>query len=75
VDDLEAPESRPRHDHLDAAEIDGQLRAALAARAEMLDLDPATIRSPSPGALIARSHNGTLLRIDYYAYPAHELER
>jgi hypothetical protein len=75
VDELEAPESRSRPDRLEAAEIDGQLRAALAARADMLDLDPATIRSPSPGALIARSHDGTLLRIDFHAYPAHELER
>jgi hypothetical protein len=75
VTDLDATQTRSRPDCLDAAEIDGELRAALAARAERLGLDPDTIRSPSPGAVTARSHDGTLLRIDYHAYPAQELER
>jgi hypothetical protein len=75
VNHLDATEPGSRPDRLDVGEIDGQLRAALAAHAERLGLDPATIRSPSPGALTARSHDGTLLRIDYHAYPARELER
>ena len=73
--DLDATQRRCRPDYIDAAEIDGELRAALVSRAERLGLDPDTIRSPSPGALTARSYDGTLLRIDFHSYPARELER
>lgn len=60
---------------LDAASIDRQLREALIARAERLGLDPATIASPSPGALVARTVDGTLLRLDVSTYAAADLER
>lgn len=55
--------------------IDDQLREALAARAERLGLDPVSIFSPTPGALIARATDGTLLRVDFRTYQARELER
>lgn len=60
---------------LSAATIDRQLREALIARAERLGLDPATIGSPSPGVLVARTSDGTLLRLDISTYAAAELER
>ncbi len=60
---------------LNAVELDRQLREALIARARRLGLDPATVASPSPGALTARSADGTLLRLDYHAYAPSDLER
>jgi len=60
---------------LDSAVIDRQLRAALAARAGRLGLDPASIASPTPGALIARGVDGSLLRVDFRTYQAGELDR
>ena len=60
---------------LDWAVIDRQLREALAARAGRLGLDPASIASPTPGALIARGVDGSLLRVDFRAYQASELDR
>lgn len=62
-------------ERLGAATIDRQLREALIARAERLGLDPATIASPGPGALVARTTDGTLLRLDVSTYAAAELER
>jgi hypothetical protein len=56
----------------DPAVVDQQLRAALAAR---LGLDRASIDSPVPGVLIARSADGTVLRLDYRTYQSHELTR
>ena len=60
---------------LDAAVIDRQLREALAARAGRLGLDPASIASPTPGALIARGVDRSLLRVDFRTYQAGELDR
>ena len=60
---------------LDVAVIDRQLRAALAARAGRLGLVPASIASPTPGALIARGVDGSLLRVDFRTYQAGELDR
>ena len=60
---------------LDSAVIDRQLRAALAARAGRLGLDPASIAAPTPGALIARGIDGSLLRVDFRTYQAGELDR
>ena len=60
---------------LDSAVIDRQLREALAARAGRLGLDPASIASPTPGALIARGVDGSLLRVDFRTYQASELDR
>lgn len=60
---------------LEVAVIDEQLRQALIARAERLGLDPRTVASPSPGALIARTPDGNLLRLDFRAYPAGEITR
>ena len=60
---------------LDSAVIDRQLREALAARAGRLGLDPASIASPTPGALIARGVDGSLLRVDFRTYQAGELDR
>lgn len=65
----------PHMGQLDAATIDRQLREALIARAERLGLDPATVESPSPGALVARACDGTLLRLDVSTYAAAELAR
>lgn len=59
----------------DDALIDRQLREALIARAERLGLDRATIDSPSPGALVARAADGSLLRLDVSTYAAADLER
>lgn len=63
------------HPQLDVATIDQQLREALRARAERLGLDPDSIASPSPGALVARTPDGTLLRLDVRTYAPAELER
>lgn len=60
---------------LAAGEVGQQLREALASRADRLGLDPKSIGSPSPGALVARSVDGTLLRLDFHTYAARELER
>lgn len=60
---------------LDAADLDRQLREALTARATRLGLDPATVATPCPGALTARSADGTLLRLDYHTYAPADLER
>jgi hypothetical protein len=62
-------------DRLDPAVVDHQLRTALAARAARLGLDPASITSPAPRVLIARSADGTVLRLDYRTYQPHELTR
>lgn len=59
---------------LDVAAVERQLRGALAARAGRLGLYPATIALPSPGALIARSADGMLLRLDYRTYAPRDLE-
>lgn len=59
----------------DAATIDLQLREALLARAERLGIDPSTIASPSPRTLVARTPDGTLLRLDVSTYGPAELER
>ena len=60
---------------LDSAVIDRQLREALAARAGRLGLDPGSIASPTPGALITRGVDGSLLRVDFRTYQAGELDR
>ena len=60
---------------LDLTLIDRQLREALTARAERLGLDRTTIDSPCPGALVARTTDGSLLRLDVSTYAATELER
>ena len=56
-------------------EIAEQLRQALTARAERLGLDPTSIRAIAPGALIARSRDGGLLRMDFREYERDELTR
>jgi hypothetical protein len=58
-----------------AHEIAEQLRLALVARAERLGLDPTSIRIAAPSALIARSPDGGLLRMDFRAYARDELTR
>ena len=57
--DLDATQRRCRPDYIDAAEIDGELRAALVSRLPNGSASdpPDTIRSPSPGALTARSYD------------------
>jgi hypothetical protein len=55
--------------------LDLTLREAVVARAKQLGLNPATISSPSSGALVARTSDGTLLRLDVSTYAAHELAR
>ena len=50
-----------------AHEIAEQLRHALTALDERLGLEPASIRAVAPGALIARSLDGGLLRMDFRA--------
>lgn len=67
--------ARDERRRLDLAVIDDQLRAALTGRAEMLGLDPATITSPSPGALTARASDGALLRLDTSTYALTDLDR
>jgi hypothetical protein len=73
----ETPAANPIVDmaRLDQVVIARQLREALVARAERLGLDPASIAAPSPGALIARADDGTLLRVDFRTYQARDLER
>jgi hypothetical protein len=60
---------------IDQDEVSRQLREALVARAERLGLDPRTVHSPSPGALVARRANGDVLRLDFHAYTREELGR
>jgi hypothetical protein len=60
---------------IDAAAVDQQLRDALTARAARLGLDPASITSPAPGALVARSFDGAVLRLDYRTYQPTDLSR
>jgi hypothetical protein len=60
---------------IDAAAVDEQLREALAARAARLGLDPASITSPTPGALVVRGLDGAVLRLDYRTYQPSDLTR
>jgi hypothetical protein len=55
--------------------LDQTLWEALVARAEQLGLNSATISSPSPSPLVARTSDGTSLRLDVSTYAAHELAR
>ncbi len=58
-----------------AVVVEQQLREALVARADRLGLDPASIETPTPGAIIARGVGGELLRLDYRTYRGAELAR
>lgn len=51
------------------------IRGVLRTRAAQLALDPATIRSPSPTSITARTANGELLRVDVATYRPTELSR
>jgi hypothetical protein len=62
-------------DRIDLAEVERQVREALAARAARLGLDRGSITSPSPGAVVARTNGGDLLRVDVCAYRAVDLDR
>jgi hypothetical protein len=59
---------------LDEEQISRLLGQALRARAVRLDLDPASITSPT-GAVTARTTDGNLLRLDFRSYAANELAR
>lgn len=56
-------------------EITRELRDALTVRAHRLDLAVESIHSPSPGAMVARTTNGDLLRLDIAVYASEELAR
>ena len=60
---------------IDLAEIERLLREALAERAARYGIDRASITSPAPGAVIARTAGGDLLRMDVSAYRASDLNR
>ena len=60
---------------LDDEAIARVLRQALRASAKRLKLDPASVASPAPGAVIARSREDELLRLDVHTYGATELVR
>jgi hypothetical protein len=49
------------------------LTALLRARAEQLALDPASICSPAPHSITARTYGGSLLRVDLSLYSRAEL--
>jgi hypothetical protein len=49
------------------------LRDLLREAADRLALDPASITSPSPNAIIATAPDGSLLRLDVSRYSATEL--
>lgn len=49
------------------------LREVLRSRAAQLSLDPATITSPSPNAITAKTPDGSLLRLDVSRYEPMEL--
>jgi hypothetical protein len=65
----------PAAPDLDLRVVEVQLREALAARADRLGIDAASISPVGPGAVIARSPSGALLRLDYSAYRPDELSR
>jgi hypothetical protein len=46
------------------------LRDLVREAAVRLDLDPATVNSPTPNAITAKAPDGTLLRLDVSRYPA-----
>jgi hypothetical protein len=56
-------------------EITRELRDALTARAQRLDLAVDSIHPPSPGAMVARTTNDDLLRLDIAVYASEELSR
>ena len=60
--------------HSDDA-IMNALREMLRARAAHLALDPASITSPTPGAITGRAFDGSLVRLDVSTYAPTELSR
>lgn len=56
-------------------EVIRAIRDALRERATQLALDPASIMSPVPAAITARSAGGALIRLDVSSYQAAELTR
>jgi hypothetical protein len=50
-----------------------ELRQMLREAAARLALDPATIASPTPVAIIGRTRDGSLLRLDVSSYRPQEL--
>lgn len=52
-----------------------QLRETLRAAATRLAVDPASITSPTPAAITARTTSGQLLRVDVSSYAPCELSR
>ena len=54
-------------------ELTRELRDALKACAHRLDLAIDSIHSPAPGAMVARTTRGDLLRLDFEVYTASEL--
>jgi hypothetical protein len=51
------------------------LREAILARAARLGIDPTSVNSPSPHAVVARTYAGDLLRLDVSAYRSADLDR
>jgi hypothetical protein len=49
------------------------LRALLREAASRLELDPASVNSPTPNAITAMAPDGTLLRLDVSRYRATEV--
>jgi hypothetical protein len=60
---------------LDDEAIARVLRQALRASTKRLKLDPASVVSPVPGAVIARNREEELLRLDVHTYGATDLAR
>jgi hypothetical protein len=56
-------------------QVTEELSRALRDHAHELRIDPASIRSPSPHAVTARTHDGALFRLDYDTYPETALDR
>lgn len=56
-------------------EVTERLREAICDAAERLALDPASITSPTPAAITARTRDGDLVRLDVSSYPPDGLSR
>lgn len=73
-DEVEAAEHR-EWARIEMADVERELREALAARAARLGLEPGSITSQAPGAVVARTIDGSVVRLDAMLYERAELDR